>query len=232
MPSPKGQITKLHELLRDAPMLAGYPDLRVLLGARQRTFDSAPPRIVLYPVNGKIVTPAHKDTALRDSNRSVFAQVWGKDFDQVEELQTMLVQALAYQAAGGYSYQSNLTAGQFWQAFDEEWDDHSDSNKQGEVVYMQLVARHSIDKAPQKFGEVDSISLSAKTPTLTATLAVDDVVASVDSTEGFASYGLIIAENEQIQYTGTTPTSFTGLVRGANFTMPASHAQGVTLKVL
>lgn len=46
----------------------------------------------------------------------------------------------------------------------------------------------------------------------------------VVDTTGFASpTGTIIIDSEQISYTGVTPTSFTGCLRGANQTTAASH---------
>jgi len=50
---------------------------------------------------------------------------------------------------------------------------------------------------------------------------------TVDSTSGFDSSGKIYIENEQITYTGTSSTTFTGCTRGANSTTAASHSDDV-----
>jgi hypothetical protein len=233
MPAPKGQIRKLFDAIESAPMLKKYPGgVRVLLGARHRAYEGAPPRIVVYPKSGKITSPGNKQTAIRDVDRSIIVQLWGEDFDQVEDLQKKLFQATAYQAAGGYAYQSNLAAGEFWQAFDEEWDDDDeDSDKQGEVVYLRFVVRHSIDKPPITTGGVESTLLQRSTVLLTAPIGAADDVAPVSSTEGFAPSGVLTIDSEQTQYTGKTATSFTGLVRGVNFTVAASHLVGATVNV-
>ena len=50
---------------------------------------------------------------------------------------------------------------------------------------------------------------------------------TVDSTTGFDSTGTIYIENEQVTYTGTSSTTFTGCTRGANSTTAASHSDDV-----
>ena len=50
---------------------------------------------------------------------------------------------------------------------------------------------------------------------------------TVDSTTGFDSSGKIYIENEQITYTGTSSTTFTGCTRGANSTTAAAHSDDV-----
>ena len=52
---------------------------------------------------------------------------------------------------------------------------------------------------------------------------------TVTSTTGFSSTGTIIIGSEQITYTGTTSTTFTGATRGANSTSAASHTSGATV---
>ena len=50
---------------------------------------------------------------------------------------------------------------------------------------------------------------------------------TVDSTTNFSSTGTIYIESEQITYTGTSSTTFTGCTRGANSTTAASHSDDV-----
>tara|TARA_R100001594_G_scaffold99091_2_gene133640 strand:+ start:14163 stop:15101 length:939 start_codon:yes stop_codon:yes gene_type:complete len=52
---------------------------------------------------------------------------------------------------------------------------------------------------------------------------------TVDSTTGFDSSGTLYIENEQVTYTGTSSTTFTGCTRGANSTTAASHSDDVTV---
>ncbi len=46
---------------------------------------------------------------------------------------------------------------------------------------------------------------------------------TVVDTTGFISPGIVVINSEQISYTGTSPTTFTGCVRGVNSTIPTSH---------
>ena len=61
------------------------------------------------------------------------------------------------------------------------------------------------------------------TTTLDGSLTDSATTITVASTTGFDSSGTIFIENEQITYTGTTSTTFTGATRGANGTTAASH---------
>ena len=64
--------------------------------------------------------------------------------------------------------------------------------------------------------------------TTTSTTHTDSVTTiTVASTSGFDSSGTIHIVNEEITYTGTTSTTFTGCTRGANSTTAASIASGV-----
>ena len=66
------------------------------------------------------------------------------------------------------------------------------------------------------------------TTTTTSTTHTDSVTTiTVSSTTGFDSSGTIFIANEQVTYTGTTSTTFTGCTRGANDTTAASIASGV-----
>lgn len=52
---------------------------------------------------------------------------------------------------------------------------------------------------------------------------------TVDSTTGFPSMGRIIIESEQVIYYGTTATTFTQCVRGADDTTAATHADDIAV---
>jgi hypothetical protein len=61
------------------------------------------------------------------------------------------------------------------------------------------------------------------TTTLDGALTDSATTITVASTTGFDSSGTIFIENEQITYTGTSSTTFTGATRGANNTTAAAH---------
>ena len=61
---------------------------------------------------------------------------------------------------------------------------------------------------------------------LSALMGSADTTATVASTSGFPSSGTLLIDAEQISYSGTTSTTFTGLTRGANSTTAASHSSG------
>ena len=61
------------------------------------------------------------------------------------------------------------------------------------------------------------------TTTLDGSLTDSATTVTVASTTGFDSSGTIFIENEQITYTGTTSTTFTGATRGANDTTASAH---------
>ena len=52
---------------------------------------------------------------------------------------------------------------------------------------------------------------------------------TVNSTTGFDSTGTLYIGNEQVTYTGTSSTTFTGCTRGANSTTAASHSDDVVV---
>ena len=61
------------------------------------------------------------------------------------------------------------------------------------------------------------------TTTLDGALTDSATTVTVASTTGFDSSGTIFIGNEQITYTGTTSTTFTGATRGANDTTASAH---------
>jgi hypothetical protein len=67
------------------------------------------------------------------------------------------------------------------------------------------------------------------TTTLSSAIDDDDTTIPVVSTSSFDSTGTIIIDSENITYTGTTSTTFTGATRGAESTTAASHSTGATV---
>ncbi|MBI3392394.1 MAG: hypothetical protein HY039_04330 [Nitrospirae bacterium] len=66
---------------------------------------------------------------------------------------------------------------------------------------------------------------------LTATIVAGAVTIPVVSTTGFPASGILTIDSEQIAYTGTTPTSFTGLVTTAGHNQDAAVYPATTLTV-
>ena len=62
------------------------------------------------------------------------------------------------------------------------------------------------------------------TTTLDGSLTDSATTVTVASTTGFDSAGTLHVGNEQITYTGTTSTTFTGATRGAGGTTPSAHS--------
>lgn len=77
-------------------------------------------------------------------------------------------------------------------------------------------------------GEKVFKSTNAST-TLDGAVLAGDTTLTVLSTTGFPSTGTLIIGTEQITYTGTTSTTFTGCTRGANGTTPAGYADGTAV---
>jgi len=67
------------------------------------------------------------------------------------------------------------------------------------------------------------------TTTLSSGIDDDDTTIPVVSASSFDSTGTIIIDSENITYTGTTSTTFTGATRGAESTTAASHSTGATV---
>ena len=67
------------------------------------------------------------------------------------------------------------------------------------------------------------------TTTLSSSIDDDDTTIPVTSASSFDSTGTIIIDSENITYTGTTSTTFTGATRGAESTTAASHSSGATV---
>lgn len=62
-----------------------------------------------------------------------------------------------------------------------------------------------------------------------AGLSTSATTITVDDTKDFPEQGRLLIENEQILYTGKTPTTFTGCTRAARETRAAAHADNVVV---
>lgn len=65
--------------------------------------------------------------------------------------------------------------------------------------------------------------------TLNGALNSSATTITVVSTASFPTSGTVKIDSEQITYTGTTATTFTGATRGANSTVAASHSSGASV---
>ena len=65
------------------------------------------------------------------------------------------------------------------------------------------------------------------TTTLDGSLTDSATTITVVSTTGFDSTGTLHIGNEEVTYTGTSSTTFTGVSRGANSTTASAHSSGV-----
>ena len=90
-------------------------------------------------------------------------------------------------------------------------------------------SNYAIDEARKKLMIFPIPSGSAQTTTLSPGISASDTTITVVSTSGFGGSGWIIIQNEIIQYTAITTTTFTGCVRGACNTTAAAHSTAVTV---
>jgi hypothetical protein len=226
MPSPKSPITVLADALNAMPALQGFA--RVLAGKNALPLSGAPPRIVLFPVEGGYDSPEDNVASLVDVDLKIAAHLWAHDLDEAWDLRQRYIQALKQQAIGNPSQPMQATdaqAGIYYEFLTEAWDIKPDTAQQGQELEVIVAGRFA--GAPQLqlgTGEIAATALHGTQTALTAPLAASDTTASVTSTAGFASSGSLSIDREQLTYTGITPTSFTGLSRGVNHTTPAAHA--------
>jgi hypothetical protein len=86
------------------------------------------------------------------------------------------------------------------------------------------------DAAPYIFGEVAKVPLPViqgyPRTNLAAAMTAAQTTATVDDTSDFPSAGSLFIGGEEMSYTGTTPTTFTGLTRGITGTTAVIHASG------
>lgn len=94
----------------------------------------------------------------------------------------------------------------------------------------------SLSFTPLEVSPGDSVTVTMTvrnngiTTTLTGGLSPTDTTINVVSTSGFPGNGVLIIDSEEIAYTGTTGTTFTGVTRGVNGTTAANHSNGATVR--
>jgi len=227
MPSPVSQLPAMVTAIQAAPTLNGFAP--VYLGRKFLTKQWSPPQIVIFPVGGPIEGAKHTDVAGLDVDRTIAVRLRGKDFDQLRELEERFFQALYFQSIGGLSSSTTPAPGPYWKGVSEDWITDADSSSQGEEMTVFIKVLDSLDLVPPTLGEVDQVGLVSNTTKLSTSMGTSDTTASVNGVLGFPSSGLIQIDAEMIRYSGVTPTSFTGLIRGQNGTSAASHALNATV---
>jgi hypothetical protein len=146
----KSPITLLAEALKNATALKGVAT--VLVGVDHLAKDGAPPRIVLFPVNGPF-RPADSRDCTVGTDLTVAAHVWDATHDHAYDLQQRLFRALEEQAADG---------GLFWKPGDGSWERDPDTANQGHAVVVTFVVRLNLERASLTTGRVDSVSFQQK----------------------------------------------------------------------
>jgi hypothetical protein len=233
MPSPKSPIAVLAEALDAAPTLRGFGGRSrglVLAGKNKLATGRSPPSIVIFPTTGPLKTPADNVNQFADVVMMVTARIWGRDEDEAWDLRARYIAALWYQANPDPSNPDDAIAGPYFTLENETWDIVPDAAENGQELEVDITVRFSASDKALTYGQVDSESLT-KTATLTASMLVGDVTATVDATAGYAANGVLHIDGEQMAYTGLTPFSFTGLTRGISGTTAATHASGATVSV-
>src|SRR5262249_43847272 len=145
----------------------------------------------------------------------VTAHFWSANIDAAFDLRTRWFQALRTQADAG---------GHFWKSPEgesERWDIEPDTSQQGQEFEIDTLIRIDANLPAKTKGMVGATSL-LRAATLTADMTVGDLIATLDATFELPATGVLHIDDEQISYSGTTPTTFTGLVRGINGTAAAA----------
>lgn len=213
--------------MRDSTALKDYA---LVLGGKNRMASAGrPPRVVLFVVGSRNGVPDERTSWISSGWALVTARLWAPDDgDSAWDLRARFFQALEEQSSGDPEEEED--AGEFWRLPDgenERWDTEPDTAQQGQQIEIDILVRTATPKADasQATGEVAAV-WSNRTATLLADLLIGATTATVDATHGYPATGVLHIDDEQISYSGLTPTSFTGLVRGINGTAAAAHVFG------
>lgn len=225
MPVPKSPITLLAESLSAMPAMGG---IKVHAGKKALAEQNGTPSVVIMPAEGPYDAPNDNIASLVDIDLAIVAVVWGETLDQAWDIRRRYLQALKQQAIGNPKdpwRSSPDQAGLMYDLHKEQWETDPDTAQDGDTVIVTASVRLSGSPTlQQSTGEIDATGLHGTVATLTADVTATATALTVDSTAGFAASGVLSLDDEQLAYTGTTPTSFTGLTRGLNGTTPAAHA--------
>jgi hypothetical protein len=230
MPSPRSQWSIFVDAMKNSPSLKGYA--QVLGGKNKLAAAGAPPRIVLFPVHGVNERADDRTVAVSSGWLLITAHFWARDDgDGAFDLRERFFQALRAQADGTLTDPNG--AGLFWElpaGQNERWDIEPDTAQQGQELEIDILVRLDALLPAQGTGLVNATSME-RTAQLTADMTAVDITAAVDSAVELPTSGVLHIDGEMISYSGTTPTSFTGLVRGINGTTAAIHLSGATVSL-
>lgn len=112
---------------------------------------------------------------------------------------------------------------------------HKDIGTPVDATNYPYAPSESIGKIiPEVFGAVTDHECVptqvTQTTRLKASAISTDTTISVETTTSFPSSGTIRIDDEEINYTGKTATTFTGCTRGVNGTTAGSHVTGATVE--
>jgi len=143
--APTSPLTTLAVALREASTLKGAA--QVLAGADKLAVQGAPPRIVLFPLQGQYES-ATDNSALRDLELQIAARIWARDIDGAWDLQVRLLQALEEQGAA---------AGLYWRLGSCAWDTEPDTTRQGQELEVIFTVRLAVDRVATPTGKIDAV---------------------------------------------------------------------------
>ncbi len=168
MAFPQSPIAILAGLLQNAPTLKGYAGTGgasrklIFVGKSYLASSDAPPRIVMFPVEGGYQVPHDTVDSMVDVDLKLMARLWGADIDGTWDLRQRFWQAMNYQA-----HPENIDPvipGYYFQYLSEEWDVNTDTAEQGQALTVLFVVRMSAAEVPTLTrGEVDDLSLTRGT---------------------------------------------------------------------
>jgi hypothetical protein len=222
MPQIVGDLEQLARGLQATSSLLGYA--KVLAGKNKLIAGGAPTRVVIFPIGCDNGAADDRTVSVSSGWMLITGHFWAPDNGAAFELRRRWFQALRAQAdAGGYFWKS--AEGQ-----DERWDTVPDSGEQGEEFEIDFLIRIDANLPTKSTGTVEATSL-ARVCTLTTDMGVGDVAAAVDSTLELPTSGVLHIDDEQMSFTSSDGTTFTGIVRGINGTTASAHASGTPVYV-
>ncbi|MBI4238130.1 MAG: FG-GAP repeat protein [Deltaproteobacteria bacterium] len=104
---------------------------------------------------------------------------------------------------------------------------------------MTIASGHTVTTSGTTAKTINSLTIDGTlthtanpSTTVSSTIWVGDTTLNVASAATFPSSGTLIVDDEQITYTGTTGTTFTGCTRAANGTSQIIHGGGVGIALM
>ncbi len=124
-----------------------------------------------------------------------------------------------------YTYRADAAGTVSWSAGATAASATSKTGTSNTVVINPLAVSLSVDPLSVTSGQNVTVTMQVQNPYVGG-IGASDTTIPVVSTSGFPAAGILRIDSEQMSYTGTTATSFTGVTRGINGTMAATHSSG------